>query len=196
MYQDFNRKLSEFIATAAMSRSGLIFVGGWAVAEATFWFIAPDFILGIMIAFAPRAWKRLLAASLLGSLIGGVLSFTLNSLHPAWMASVLEATPFVQAKMIAFVEGIYSRHHYIGVLFQAFSFMQFKIWTHLAVLHGFNPLIYFSLVMLSRMVRFGSISFLAKNIGDRIQTLLKGHALTFVFMYTVLFLALLFALES
>lgn len=196
MYHHVNRKLSDLIATAAVSRSGLLIVGGWAVAEATFWFVAPDFILGVMLAFAPRAWKRLLAAALVGSLIGGVVSFALNSLYPTWMASVLSVTPFVQPTMIAFVEDVYNRHHYLGVLFQAFSFMQFKIWTHLAVLHGFNPLIYFTLVMVSRAVRFGAVSLVAKSVGEKIGHLLRTHATAFLLSYTALFLALLFALES
>ena len=196
MYKHVNGKISDLIATAATSRSGLLLVGGWAVAEATFWFIAPDFILGILLAFAPKSWKRLLASALVGSLIGGVFSFALNSVYPTWMANILNSTPFVQPHMIAFVEGVYNRHHYFGVLFQAFSFMQFKIWTHLAVLHGFNPLIYFFLVMVSRAVRFGAVSLLAKNVGDRIQHLLRAHAIAFLFCYTSLFLALLFFLES
>ncbi len=179
-----------------MSRSGVFIVGCWAIAEATFWFVAPDFLLGIMIAFAPLAWKRLLGAALIGSLIGGAISFGLNFLIPAWMANVLSVTPFVQPHMIAFVDAVYSKHGYVGVLFQAFSFMQFKIWTQYAVMHGFNPALYLFLVMISRAVRFGAVAVLSKEIGKKISGSLWSHALIFVVIYTILFFSLLIALET
>lgn len=179
-----------------MSRSGIFIVGCWAIAEATFWFVAPDFLLGIMLAFAPLAWKRLLGAALVGSLIGGAISFGLNLLFPTWMANILGVTPFVQPHMIVFVEAVYSKHGYFGVLFQAFSFMQFKIWTQYAVLHGFHPALYLLLVMISRAVRFGAVAIMSKEIGRKISGVLLSHALLFSVVYTILFFALLVALET
>lgn len=196
MYQDINRKFASWIAAVTESRSGLYVVGCWAVAEATFWFIAPDFILGILIAFVPLAWKRLLGSALLGSLIGGLVSYGLNLAFPAWMAGVLHGTPFVNAQMISFVNDVYTQHGHLGVLFQAFSFMQFKIWTQQAVQHGFNPVFYFGLVMVSRTIRFGAASLLAKNIGSRISALLIRHAVVFVVVYTALFVTMLILVEG
>lgn len=196
MYQHINLKFVSWIATAAQSRTGLYLVGSWAIAEATFWFVAPDFILGLMIALVPMAWKRLLGAALVGSLIGGIFSFMLNLYFPVWMTGVLSATPFVQPHMIAFVEGVYRQYGYYGVLFQAFSFMQFKIWTQLAVQHGFSPVIYFGLVMVSRALRFGVAARLAKEIGSRVSSLLLPHAVAFSAVYTLLFLGLLILVEG
>jgi len=196
MYHHINKNFSDWIALLAMSRAGLVVVVFWAMAEATFWFIAPDFILGILIAFAPQAWKRLLLGALVGSFLGGIISLVLNHITPAWMAVVLSNTPFVQQHMIAFVESVYSKHGYIGVLFQAFSFMQFKIWTHLAVLHGFNPALYLALVMVSRTIRFGVAAVLAKEIGKKISNFLIRHAILFTSVYTCIFIALLVILEG
>jgi membrane protein YqaA with SNARE-associated domain len=123
----------------------------------------------------------------LGSLIGGAISFGFNFLLSAWMANVLSVTPFVQPHMIAFVDAVYSKHGYVGVLFQAFSFMQFKICTQYAVMHGFNPALYLLLLMISRAVRFGAVAVLSKEIGKRISGSLWSHALIFVVIYTILF---------
>ncbi len=195
-YVEMNHRVHERLKNVSLSQSGQIIAFAWAIAEATFWFIAPDFIIGLLVAIAPTSWLKLVRASLFGSLVGGLLSYGLNLLYPEWMAQVLHSTPFVQQSMIDFVDGVYTKHGHAGVLFQAFSFMQFKIWTQAAVKFDFNAFVYFSFVMISRSIRFGASAWLAKIIGSRIEKFLRAHIVLFSLMYTLAFIGLLIMLEG
>ncbi|MCX6118882.1 MAG: hypothetical protein NT027_15200 [Proteobacteria bacterium] len=195
-YTELNHRVHERLKTVSLSQSGQVIVFTWAIAEATFWFIAPDFIIGLLVVIAPASWLILVRASLFGSLVGGLLSYGLNLLYPEWMAQILHSTPFVQQSMIEFVDGVYTKHGHAGVLFQAFSFMQFKIWTQAAVKFDFNAFVYFSFVMISRSIRFGASAWLAKIIGSRIEKFLKDHIVLFSILYTLTFIGLLVMLEG
>ena len=164
-YQRTNERFSAWLTRHAAATVGLVAVALWAFAEATFWFIAPDFLIMILCAAAPRAWKRIVLWALAGSLVGGVVCFALNTFFLDEMGQILRATPFVQERMITEIDSLYSKLGPQAVLHQSFSFMQFKIWTHLAVLHGFQPILYFLLVMVSRAVRLGLVGLAAHLVG-------------------------------
>ncbi len=176
-------------------RLGLAIAGVWAFAEGTFWFIAPDFVLILASAFVPAAWRRLVVAALLGSLLGGAVSWILNSIWLEEMGRVLHATPFVTQRMIDTIDGWYALIGQPAVFFQSFSFMQFKIWTHLAVRHSFNPVVFFVIVMLSRAVRFAIVAWIASIVGRRLSKTLERHAIVLTAGYSVLFVLMLVVME-
>jgi len=138
-YERLNTRFYRWAQVTGAGGLGLVIAGVWAFAEGTFWFIAPDFVLILISVFVPVAWRRLVVAALVGSLLGGMASWMLNSQWLEEMGRVLLTTPFVTQRMIDTIDGWYVAYGQPAVFFQSFSFMQFKIWTHLAVRHGFNP---------------------------------------------------------
>ncbi len=195
-YADANHRLATWLCATAGASVGLVAVGTWAFAEATFWFIAPDFLIIILCVFAPESWKRIAFFALLGSLAGGILSFMLNGLFFDRMGEILRATPFVEERMLTEIDDLYRSRGLQGVLFQSFSFMQFKIWTHLAVAHGFQPIVYFGLVGISRGIRFLIVAFAAQLAGRLAPRFFARHAALFLVLYTTAFLAMLLAVET
>ena len=144
-----NEGLFQFTEKQAAGLAGLVLVGLWAFFEASFWFIAPDFILIILAFTLPRRWLALSLAALGGSLAGGIVYYGLLYASFDTFEKILKATPFVMPRMLEFVESMYRHYGYAGVLVQSLSFMSFKIWTYKAVVHDFHPLLYFPLVMIS-----------------------------------------------
>jgi membrane protein YqaA with SNARE-associated domain len=177
----------------AAGGAGVWVVLAWAFAEGTVWFIAPDFVVIVLSVFAPSVWRRLVVAALVGSLIGGTLCWALNSVLFEAMGRVLAATPFVSTAMAEVIDGWYTEHGHLAVAFQAFSFMPFKLWTRLAVEHGFNPVLYFAIVMVSRAVRFGLSAWIASVIGRRCPRLVGRYGLALVIAYTMIFVVSLAA---
>jgi membrane protein YqaA with SNARE-associated domain len=194
-YESLNTDFSRWAQAAGAGVVGLVTAGVWAFAEGTFWFIAPDFILILASAFVPPAWRRLVAAALVGSLLGGMVCWVLNSYWLEDMGRVLHATPFVTQRMIDTIDGWYTHHGPPSVFFQSFSFMQFKIWTHLAVRHGFDPVVYFMIVMFSRAVRFTAVAWIGSVVGRRMQTILARHAIALTAGYAILFVVMLLVME-
>lgn len=165
----------------------------WGFAEGTVWFIAPDFIVIAMSVFAPTAWRRLVAAALAGSLVGGGLCWVLNVVAFDTMGRVLAATPFVSAAMFGVIDAWYAEYGNLAVAFQAFSFMPFKVWTRLAVEHGFNPGPYFAIAMVSRTVRFAVSAWVASLVGRRFPRVVARYGLPMMIAYTVIFVVALAA---
>jgi hypothetical protein len=112
------------------------------------------------------------------------------------MGRILHATPFVTSRMIETIDALYARHSHLAVFYQSFSFMQFKIWTHLAVKHELHPVLYFVIVMISRAARLGAVALVARFFGRRLQGVLDRHGIVLTVAYTLLFVAMLFAVEG
>lgn len=129
-------------------------------------------------------------------IFGGIFYYALCSLAPEWSASVLQHTPFVNESMISFIESTYTKYGHGGVFFQAFSFMSFKIWTFLAVKVQFNPWIYFAIVMVSRTLRLGLVSWLASIVGRKFKSQIARYYVSLLVIYSILFVTMLIYIES
>jgi membrane protein YqaA with SNARE-associated domain len=195
-YIAINTRAAAWLSAKAGSSLGTVAIAAWAFSEATFWFIAPDFLIMILCVFAPTAWKRIVIWALAGSLLGGMVSLSLNVLFFDQMASILQATPFVTARMIDDVDTVYSHLGHSAALRQSFSAIQFKIWTHLAVAHDFQPAIYLSLVMISRAARFGLAAFFVQLVGRSFPRVFSRHSLTLLLAFTVAFVGMLLWTET
>lgn len=194
-YGRLTSRFHRWAQAAGAGSVGLAIVGMWAFCEGTFWFIAPDFVLILASAFVPAAWRRLVVAALVGSILGGTVSWLLNSNWMEEMYRVLISTPFVTQRMIGTIDGWYGQHGMPAVFFQSFSFMQFKIWTHLAVRHGFNPVGYFVIVMLSRAIRFAVVAWIGSIVGRRMPKIIERHAIALTMCYSILFVVMLIVME-
>lgn len=81
-----NPTLYERAATFARSRAALWLVFGWAIAEALWWPLIPDFLVAPLALAAPGRWLVLAAAATAGSALGGAAAFHVGGLGD-WLAS-------------------------------------------------------------------------------------------------------------
>lgn len=195
-YEHLTSRYYRWARVAGAGSLGLVVVGIWAFSEGTFWFIAPDFVLILASSIVPPAWRRLVLAALAGSLLGGLVSWMLNSYWLEEMGRVLQVTPFVTQQMIDTIAGWYTQYGPPAVFFQSISFMQFKIWTHLAVRQDFDPVIFFVIVMLSRAVRFAAVAWIGSFVGRRMPKTIERHAIALTACYSILFVLMLMVMEG
>ena len=194
MYRALNERAYQGALVFASSAVGMITIALWSFLEASFWFIAPDFILLLFLVLLPSQKGKLFWTVLIASLVGGGAYFIANLIDFDAMRQILYQTPFVNSEMIARVREFYLDYGLLGVLMQSISFISFKIWTHLAVEVGFQPVWYFLLVCISRALRIYVVVMVGVYL-SRFATLARRHFVPLVSLYAVASLTLLFIVE-
>ena len=170
-------------------------VGLWAAGEASFWFIAPDFLLLPFAVQQPARWWRLSAAAWCGSLAGGALYFAFCTVDLRLAESILAQTPFVTPRMLAFVSGYYERHGAWGALAQSWSFMSFKIWTFEAVRHDLSWWVFLPIVMFSRLFRLFVVAWAAARLSPYVRDVWSRRPVVSWALYACGFLMMLIVME-
>ncbi|MEM4271390.1 MAG: hypothetical protein QXO70_04850 [Candidatus Pacearchaeota archaeon] len=195
-YKEINKNLFKKAEIFTLSTFGILVLGLWAFFEASFWFIAPDFIIGLFCFLAPKKNRKFILTALFISLIGGFCYylFTVNNFELA--TNILHNTPFVSEENINFVKAIYSKNGVYATILQAITLIPFKIWTNLVVLNKFDPLVYFFLVGLSRLFRFFLVGMIAIYLRKRIEKFARDNFIVLLITYSVLFLTITYILES
>jgi len=73
----------------------------WGFAEATLFFIIPDVFLTLAALFSIKQSLKIMAAILLGSVLGGGVMFWIGAAHPEQAESLVLHVPFITQKMVA-----------------------------------------------------------------------------------------------
>jgi len=196
MYKEVNRKIYTRAEIFAASGLGLTLLVLWSFFEASFWFIAPDFILGLLCILAPKKYKKFLVAAIITSIFGGVFYYSLNLIHFEGLTEILVKTPFAAEKSMNFVSALFSNYGVIATLMQSITLIPFKIWTHFAVLYGFSPILYFLLAAVSRIFRFFIVAWIACFLGIKAKKWIKNNFVAFLAAYILLFVIGMLLLEA
>lgn len=130
---------------------------GMAVMEALCIPAPSDFLLIPMSQLAPDKSFRYAFVAAAGSLVGAMVLFTL-----AWYASTLFIGPHVALDVFRFYAPVF-------ILAAGFSGVPFNVVTLLAGLALVNPLVFMPLVLFTRVVRYGFISWLIWRSGNKYQ---------------------------
>jgi membrane protein YqaA with SNARE-associated domain len=153
----------------------------WALAEGTFWPFMPDAILVPLALARPWSWWRLVLAAMLGTTLGGMVSYLLGSrwpgrVTPDWTASersAIERLPLVRPAMVAAADRWLAEDGPRGAWRQPASGIPMKVFARLAGLRGL-PLVSFLLwSVAARSLRFtiaaGGASLLARYFRPHVQ---------------------------
>jgi membrane protein YqaA with SNARE-associated domain len=194
-YYNINEKTYNFLNKFILSTSAIILLILWAFFEASFWFIAPDLLITIYCFFPKSNHKKFINIAIISSIIGGIFYLILTFLYPIQITNILIQTPFVNEGKLSFVSNLFSNHGVISTLLQSFSFIPFKIWTNQAVLNNFNLFFYFSLVAISRIIRFYFGAFISKYLGKKFEKFNKKNIIPIFIVYIAIFLILLVIIE-
>lgn len=167
----FNFFMEKFFA----SRESNYLVLAWAVCEAVFWFIIPEFLLFLMIFMKVKHKINLLKYDIIGTLIGTVIGLW-------WHASqaTLVRIPYVFEGMIDQTRLWYDQHGVLGLIFQPFSGVPYKVFTNLALdYHFFIPL-FIVIAVVARISRYVIAYELTKALYPLLHRFVRRH-------YAVLF---------
>ena len=174
----------------------LIFLSLWAFVEASFWFIAPDFLLMPLSWEQPKKWFKFSLITWASSVAGGLFYLWWASKHFEAAQSILEMTPFVSARMHAKISALYQEHGAWGALFQSWSFMSFKIWTFEAIKQQLSLAHYFPIVILSRVFRIFVVSWISSRCSRWILPYWRKNLAVSWLSYSLVFFLVLRLLET
>jgi hypothetical protein len=195
-YFKLNRQVFDKSSVFAAGFLGIVLVCVWSFFEASFWFVAPDFLIALFSFLVPKNYRKFIYYALVFSLVGGIFYYVLNLFYYELIGEVLKQTFFVSTKNLEFVSGLFAQHGVLGAFFQSFTLIPFKIWTHLAVGNGFNPAIYFLIVIVSRAIRFFIIGLVAVGLRKLLKNYARENIVILFVLFVIFFFGVMFALET
>lgn len=174
----------------------LILLSLWAFGEASFWFVAPDFLLIPLSLQKPRNWFKLSLIAWVSSIGGGLFYFWWASKNPELAQTVLSQTPFVSSRMQESISNLYQKYGFWGALFQSWSFMSFKIWTWEAIRADLNFWGYFPVVVFSRIFRLFVVTYGAARLSPWLLPIWNRRPVLSWILYATLFISGLILIEK
>lgn len=161
--------------------------GVWAVLESTVFFVLPDFFVAPAVIARPRQALRLVAATILGSVIGMLALAALVASYPEQTRNLIVALPFTGEEMFASVAG--RTDDAAAVATQPVSGIPAKVWTWTAVSTGSPLLAFFALLSVARLCRFAAVAGGAWLLERALGSWMRRHARPLLAIYLLGFFA-------
>lgn len=143
--RNVNRQIEDFFDS--QQANWLVFC--WAFGEALIWFVIPEFLLLLIIFLRVHRKKELLFFDIYGTVAGTLLAYVLDI--PIRNIHLL---PYIQPKMIVQTEVWYRHHGLLGLFYQPFSGVPYKVFTYLAPHYHFFILAFLCVAVMVRIVRY------------------------------------------
>lgn len=180
----FNQFMEQFF----LSPESNVMIIFWAAGEAIAWFVLPEFLLFLMVFMKVRHKFDLLKYDIIGTLIGTTIAVI-------WHApeALLTKLPYVYPSMFTQVRDWFSHYGVLGLFFQPFSGVPFKVFNSLALdFHFFIPLFIF-VALIARISRYFIAYEVTKAIYPFIHTFVRKHyailLIVAIFVFTLLLMA-------
>lgn len=141
----FNYFMEKFF----LSMESNIMVLLWAAGEAIVWFVIPEFLLVLMIFMKIKRKRELVKYDVAGTVAGTLIALGLHL-----PSDVLLKMPYVYQGMITQVGHWFDANGILGILYQPFSGVPFKIFNALALDYGFFIPLYIILAISARVLRY------------------------------------------
>jgi membrane protein YqaA with SNARE-associated domain len=178
----FNQFMEKFFVST--EARWLVFF--WAATEAFIWFIIPEFLLVLVIFMRVGRKFELVVYDFLGTIVG-----TCAGLIWHLQDSSLSLLPYVRVPMIDQVRIWYEQHGILGLAYQPFSGVPYKIFTHVAPDFHFFILLFLVVAIIARMVRYIVIYEVAKALYPVVHPFVKRHYSILFVLAIALFTAML-----
>lgn len=157
----------------------------WAFAEATFFFVLPDFFLLPASLRAPRLWKSMVAACLAGSLAGSVVLYALAVTWPSPVLSLLTTVSLVPADKLSEAGRMLDSLGLNAFLIQPYSLIPLKCFVF-QIAHGSLPLpVVLAYILTGRASRNIAVAGLAAVAGLKFRSLVEKRWQVLLAVYVV-----------
>lgn len=159
------------------SKESNILITTWAAAEAVVWFVIPEFLLILIMFMKVRRKIQLVKYDILGTVIGTVVALTLHLPE-----KTLLSFPYVYQGMITHVHQWFSEYGILGIFFQPFSGVPYKVFNALALDYEFFIPLFIILAVVARMIRYLIVYEITKALYPFVHRFVRKH-------YAILFVA-------
>jgi membrane protein YqaA with SNARE-associated domain len=152
---NFSRHIEYFFT----SRYANWLVFFWAMGEALIWFVIPEFLLLLLIFMRIRRKRELLYFDIYGTIVGTIIAYVI-----ALPDHSIAQLPYIQPRMVAQVHHWFNAHGILGLAYQPFSGVPYKVFTYLAPHYHFFLLSFLLFAVLVRISRYYLIYLLLTSI--------------------------------
>ena len=160
----------------AAHKSSKFFLGLVSFMESSFFPVPPDIMLIPMVIAKKNDYFKLFLIATVFSALGGLLGYYLGSTFIDLAMNLVEFYGYEQ-KVINLKNDLSSGNGFLiflGTLFLAgFTPLPFKVFTITSGIIGFNIIIFFLICLLSRGLRFFTVSYLSYKFGDTFSNFMK-----------------------
>lgn len=125
----------------------LVFV--WAMGEALFWFVIPEFLLLLVVFMRVKRKRQLVKYDVVGTIAGTLIAFQLHLTDGA-----ISKLSFIQPKMIEQTAQWYNDLGVFGLIYQPFSGVPYKVFTLTANRYDFQIIGFIIVAVVVRMSRY------------------------------------------
>ena len=153
----------------ASHKSSNFFLGLVSFIESSFFPIPPDVMIIPMVIAKKKSYLKIFLIASIFSVLGGIFGYILGSIFLDTAMNVIEFYGYENKintliNSLAQGEGLIA---WLGILFLAgFTPLPYKVFTIASGLIGFNLLIFISVSLISRSLRFFIIAYLSYKFGD------------------------------
>ena len=156
----------------------------WALAilsflESSVFPIPPDILMVAMILSQPKRAFLIAGITLIASVMGGIFGYFIGSVFLDLAMNVIEFYGY-EEKVTNLKNNLSSGNNFIfflGTLFLAgFTPLPFKVFTITSGIIGFNIFIFFIVCLVSRGLRFFTVSYLSFKFGDTFNNFMEKDA--------------------
>lgn len=142
----------------------------WALSEAIFWFIIPEFLLLLLIFMRIRRKRELLMYDIGGTIIGTILGLSLS----LSTATILHM-PYIFPGMIHAVNHWYDTMGVWGLLQQPFSGVPYKVFLSQFQFTNISVIAFFFLALVVRVGRYAIAYYLLSALYAPFHKLVRKH---------------------
>lgn len=121
----------------------------WAFGEALVWFVIPEFLLLLVIFMRINRKRELLLYDIYGTTAGALVAYALYlPVH------LIDKLPYIQPKMVEQTQVWFQQHGILGLVYQPFSGVPYKVFTFLAPHYHFFILTFVVVAVVVRIARY------------------------------------------
>jgi len=179
---NLNRHLENFFTSKYAN--WLVFF--WAVGEALVWFVIPEFLLILLIFMRIQRKRKLLFYDIYGTAVGTLIAFAIHIPE-----RLIDKLPYIQPSMVTQVRYWFDAHGIFGLVYQPFSGVPYKVFTHLAPHYHYFMLSFLIFAVIVRISRYYLIYLFLSSIYPVLHTFVYRNYVRLFFIATIIFSILL-----
>lgn len=140
-----SKKIEKFF----LSKESNYLVFFWAMGEALWWFVIPEFLLVLIVFMRIKRKRQLLIYDVGGTIAGTVVAFMLHLSD-----KTIAGLPYIQDKMVTQVAEWYDQLGVFGLIHQPFSGVPYKVFTLMANRYDYFIIFFIIVAVIVRMSRY------------------------------------------
>jgi hypothetical protein len=177
-----NREIAGFL----QSKQADYLIFFWAMANALFWFIIPEFLLLLIIFMRTKHRRELLIYNIFGTVAGTVLAFAINL--PDYL---IEKLPYIQPAMTGQVATWFDKSGIFALIHQPFSGVPYEVFAYLGPNYHILIIVFIIVAVLVSLARYFIVYFVLNLIYPLLHRYVYRNYV-YLFLVVVFIFSLLF----